>query len=88
MSYRCEEDNAYVYAYRRPKHTDWSPVEILSAIAGYEYQACETPDWAISEAHEFCVRLRQVVIRYLPGWEAAPWTITGVSTPAHVEARH
>ena len=86
VNHRYDEDNAYVYAWQRPRHIDWSPVELLSAIAGYEYQACETPDWATSEAHEFCSRLRQVVIRHLPGWDAGPWTITPDSTPAHVEA--
>lgn len=84
---RYDEDNAYVYAYTRPRYTDWSPVELLSAIASYEYQACETPDWVTSEAHAFCVRLRQVAIRHLPGWDAGPWTITSDSSPAHLEAR-
>ena len=87
VNHRYEENNAYVYSWQRLRHTDWSPVELLSAIAGYEYQACEAPDWATSEAHEFCVRLRQVVIQRLPGWDAGPWTITRDSTPAHVEAR-
>lgn len=87
VNHRYDEDNAYVYAYRRPRHIEWSPVELLSAIAGYEYQACETPDWATSEAHAFCTRLRQIVIRHLPGWDAGPWTITRDSTPAHLGAR-
>ena len=39
VNHRYEEDNAYVYAWQRPRHTDWSPVELLGAIAGYEYQA-------------------------------------------------
>lgn len=38
------EDNAYVYAYSRPKSTEWTPREVLSALDGFEYQACEVED--------------------------------------------
>lgn len=57
---RYQEEEAYVYAYQRPQHTDWEPVEILGAINGYEYQACETDDWLTSEAKAFCDRLRKL----------------------------
>jgi len=54
-----------------------SPVEILLAIACYEYQACETPDWEQSEAAEFCRVLQLQLIHQLPGYgEAQAWPIT------------
>ena len=53
-----------------------SPVVILSAIACYEYQSCEHPGWATSEAHDFCHALRIKMIRMLPGYADAPWEVT------------
>ncbi len=52
------------------------PLEILKAIACYEYQACETPDWEQSEAAAFCRALRLRTIYELPGYtEAGGWPI-------------
>lgn len=54
-----------------------SPVEILFAIACYEYQSCETPDWEQSEAAAFCRVQRLQMIHQLPGYaEAQAWPIT------------
>ena len=80
---RYQEEEAYVYAYQRPQHTDWEPVEILGAINGYEYQACETDDWLTSEAKAFCDRLRKLAISRLPGADDAPWTIEPGDMPMH-----
>lgn len=55
----------------------YSPVEILLAIEGYEYQSCEHPSWSTSEAQAFCDALRKHVISRLPGYDAAhSWEIT------------
>jgi hypothetical protein len=46
-----------------------SPLLVLHAIAGYEYQACETPDWPQTEAYAFCAALRLLCINRLPGYD-------------------
>ena len=78
-----KEDEAYVYTYQRPEHFDWEPVEILGAINGYEYQACETSDWITSEAKAFCDRLRKLAGSHLPNASDAPWTISPGDMPLH-----
>lgn len=50
-------------------------VDLLKAIDCYEYQSCERPQWASSEAHEFCEALRGALIRALPGYSDAAWEI-------------
>ena len=47
----------------------------LSLLSGYEYQACESADWEKSKARDICERLRLALIRKLPGYDAAPWSI-------------
>ena len=54
------------------------PVQVLKAIACYEYQSCEHPEWETSEAHEFCQAVRHATIDRLPGYEAAAWEIPPV----------
>jgi len=51
------------------------PVQILKALACYEYQSCEHPEWEQSEAHDFCRVLRHAAIWALPGIEDAAWEI-------------
>lgn len=52
-------------------------VSMLKAVDGYEYQACEVAYWRESEAYAFCVALRRVLIKSLPGYEdAETWEIT------------
>ena len=51
------------------------PVVVLGALACYEYQSCEHPGWKTSEAYEFCDALRHKMIRMLPGYTRAPWSI-------------
>lgn len=53
-----------------------TPVAVLKACDGYEYQACETDDWSESEAHAFLQGLRSRAISMLPGYEDAEWAIT------------
>lgn len=82
VNYRYNEDNAYVHAYRKPRHTAWTPAELLLAIHGYEYQTCETPDWIGSQAWAFCQALSKHIIRQLPGYrDAQTWEITPATTP-------
>ena len=52
-----------------------APVQVLKALASFEYQACEHPGWPASEARAFCDRLRRAVITRLPGYDAAAWEI-------------
>ena len=53
-----------------------NPVAILKALSCYEYQSCEHPGWATSEAHSFCEALRVHMIGQLPGYADAAWEIT------------
>lgn len=57
-----------------------SAVAGLKAIAGYEYQACEHPEWLTSEARNFCEALRHRLITNLPGYEDADWEITSLAS--------
>lgn len=52
------------------------PVAVLKACDGYEYQSCEHPGWATSEACAFLDALRRRMIRALPGYESASWEVT------------
>lgn len=79
---RYVEDEAYVYAYRAPRFTTWTPLEILHAINGYRYQSDESPEWSTSPAAAFCQRLEAGMIRSLPGYDGGPWTIDASSIPA------
>lgn len=51
--------------------------EALLALDGYEYQACEHPEWRGSAAYTFIERLRHALIRYVPGYGTADtWSIS------------
>ncbi|MER5754385.1 hypothetical protein [Streptomyces sp. NPDC002088] len=52
-----------------------NPVAVLKALDGFEYQACEHPEWETSEAFNFCDSLRRTAIKKLPGYEDAPWEV-------------
>jgi hypothetical protein len=45
------------------------PVAVLKALDGFEYQACEHPEWDSSEAFNFCQALRKRAVQMLPGYE-------------------
>lgn len=56
-------------------------VEALKAIDGYEYQACEHPEWWASEARQFCDALRGMVIGRLAGYDDADtWEVSDRQT--------
>jgi hypothetical protein len=46
-----------------------NPVAVLKALGGFEYQACEHPEWEKSEAYNFCDALRRKAISKLPGYD-------------------
>ena len=52
-----------------------SVIEALSALDGYEYQACELPGWMGSEAASFVESLRRHLITRLPGY-GSTWEVT------------
>lgn len=47
------------------------PLVVLKAISCYEYQSCEHPGWAVSEAAAYCRQLQAQAVRRLPGYEEA-----------------
>lgn len=62
-----------VVFYTAPTH---SPVEVLKALASYEYQCCDMPGWEQTEAYAFCRVLRLHLINALPGYAAADtWSL-------------
>lgn len=52
-----------------------SAVETLKAVACYEYQSCEHPEWETSEAKAFCEALTSQAIHSLPGYDDAAWAV-------------
>lgn len=57
------------------RYHGYNAVQMLKAIACYEYQSCEHPGWESSEARAFCESLRLHLINKLPGYEDAAWEI-------------
>ena len=54
-------------------------LKVLKALAGYEYQSCETPDWEQTDAYRLCQALRARLVSMLPGYdEAETWSIKDV----------
>ncbi len=82
------QDDAYIYSYHRPRFTDWTVPELLSALHGYEYQACETADWTDSDAYRFCRALERSLIDALPGYSDGPWLIDETTEPAAISERN
>lgn len=52
-----------------------SPLQVLKALDGLEYQCCEPNDYDGSECDQIINALRRAAIRCLPGYEQAEWTI-------------
>jgi hypothetical protein len=51
-----------------------SATDGLQALAGYEYQSCEHPDWPGSEALRFCENLRRSLCDFLTR-DSGCWSI-------------
>jgi hypothetical protein len=74
----AEEDSSITFQYeylRSPLEKPTLAVEVLSLLACYDYQACETPDYRDTEACRIVERIRAQAIRNLPGYDKAPWSI-------------
>lgn len=50
-----------------------TPVETLKALASYDYQAGETPDYRETAACKLANLIRYYAINALPGYEEAKW---------------
>lgn len=62
---------------RTLKIHDYAPLttgELVMAVRGYEYQACEHDGWQKSEAYRFCQILRDEALNKLAG-DANTWSI-------------
>ena len=71
-------DDAYYmepYRFQAPP-AQLTALELLSAFACYEYQACESEGWLASKAKSFCAEMRRRLIRRIPGYGNGPWAIT------------
>jgi hypothetical protein len=76
VNYRYEDSEAlaidtmfpYKRVVRKVIHAD-----VFKALDCYEYQACEHPGWATSEAKQFIDELRKQMIRSLPGYAESTW---------------
>ncbi len=76
VNYRYDEHEIEAPYEHGPDARVYSPLEILVAIQGYEYQSCEHPDWEESEAQRFCAALRLAMITRLPGYRGVEtWDI-------------
>jgi len=51
------------------------PVQTVKACQCYDYQACETSDYAETFAHRITEWLKSAAISKLPGYDAAMWEI-------------
>jgi hypothetical protein len=62
------------YAYDAIPHAPGSvdPLDVLEAVARYEYQSREHPGWAISEARLFCAALTKRAVETLLDHRDAP----------------
>jgi hypothetical protein len=74
------------YQYHWPRHQSWSPVEVLKAIRCLDYQSCEHPEWASSEAKSYLDALTMACVVKLPGMDDAPWGIDITKVPAALTA--
>lgn len=52
-----------------------SSVRIIKATHCYDYQSCETPDYARSWAAAVMRHIREAACYYVPGYDKAPWDI-------------
>lgn len=82
----AQDDIKPVYEFTRPTRSR-ETIEILMAIDGYTYQACEHDGWAQSDAAKFCEALRKRLIKKLPGYEEAQTWLIEDDTPNLVQIR-
>lgn len=64
------------YRHGRPQFPSWSALEAISALGGFEYQACEVENWPQTEAYRLCQELeRHFVGLALLEAGVSTWTI-------------
>lgn len=75
VSYRYNEPAADVsqYTFKALNYSKIDPVQTLKAIACWQYQTCENPDYAKSGAWTLMERLQAAAINALPGYDSAKW---------------
>lgn len=57
-------------------------VTVIKACDCFDYQACETDDYAESISHRIIEAIRAKAVRCLPGYDNAPWGINDHKMPA------
>src|SRR4029077_555285 len=75
---RCRPVNEMAidaYFYRSHRWAGFPVIALIKAVECYQYQACEHDTWEASQAADYCERLRNELIRRVPGWAEAPWGI-------------
>ena len=83
---RYDEEEEYPYEHSLPRHTKWSPFEIISAAQCYRYQACDAVDWTGSEAERFISDLIERMVSLTPQMqETNLWEIGENTAPQAVE---
>jgi hypothetical protein len=67
------------YEYHRFRPFDGHDIDtiaqVVKAVACYEYQACEHPEWEDSGAKRVCDAIVKGYIMRLPGYEDAQWEV-------------
>lgn len=82
-------DDAYdgyfpeLYEFSPPKHTGWSPTQIIRAIHCLVYQCASWNEWEGSQAQQFCDELKITMLELLPSMSRyAALSIDPGTTPA------
>jgi len=87
VNYRYKEqgevEQAYVFTRLRGYPT---PLQLLSLLHGFEYQACEHPGWPGSEAYTIVRRLERLAINRLAGYKDGPWSVSDSQTDVFLTA--
>lgn len=72
VNYRYGEDlEPHKYVFRGIENASQNPWNILSAIDGYSYQACEPSDWINSSAKHYVDQIYKRVIQSFPAYRNA-----------------
>ena len=75
VNYRYKGDDPTTGCVYDPTSPILTPVEVIKLTQSLEYQSCEHPGWETSDAKEVLRTIKSEVIRRLPGYELAEWSI-------------
>jgi len=53
-----------------------NPGAMFKALGGFEYQACETDDWSLTQAKEICDRMHKQTATRVAGYTSGSWCIS------------